>query len=151
MWTVHGLVKLGSPVAGEDKYPALHNNMQILLQEVGKLSMSWDLGMHQMLCERKRSLTAIKPQGRADSCRQNSSAITQQQKRFPFLPTWVSSKWSPEGQEECGRTSSETLLSFALGQAKPLAASQSLQSITRVPSFQEASHRKLCCLPKVER
>lgn len=43
--------------------------MQILVQEVGTLRMSWDLGMHQLLRERKRLPAASRPQGRADSCK----------------------------------------------------------------------------------
>lgn len=127
--------------------------MQILMQEVEELRMSRELGMHQLLWERKHMPTShsLNPREEQTAVNDIAAALTQQQKGVPFLSIWVSSKWSSEGQEECGRTSSETL-KFSLGQGKPLAASQPPQGVTEAPLLPGSIAQKVeRCLQKVER
>jgi hypothetical protein len=82
-------------------------NAQSLVLEVEKLGMSCYLVIHQLLWERKLIratllLTAIEPRIQSSCCLKAAAE--------GVLPSNLgSSPWSPEGQEECGRTSSQTL------------------------------------------
>lgn len=99
------------------------------------------------LGEETHAHKSLNPREEQTAANDIAAALTQQQKGVPFLPIWVSSKWSPEGQEECGRTSSEAI-KFSLGQAKPLAASQPPQGVTEAPLLPGSIPQKVALPPK---